>query len=569
MAPLSSSAMLGGNGRQENAELTFQLVDVAGNGVADADVCFDATTYVGGLNLDGFSPSKLPAVQGSGALCGDTSDKLSIVRYVKRTGADGKVAVQINSGNTPTPVRLRARTLYPASTVSALETYSDTLSISTGLPLQRSFSLSIDKANIDGGNFDGETATLTVRLADQFSNPVPDGTVVNFVASGGAVCTADNGSCKTLNGACSCTFVSQARRPLSNRVVVLAYAVGLEDYNDNNGNNQYDLVGDTFFDLGDAYVDSNMDGIADSRTVNGDTDILIPYQKSGQFSAAGDGVRGTAHIRASTVIYLSQASGAGDPTAVVPLTELSQESDLLAGGSLSSYFVRLTPNCPAGTVLPQATVGFTLDDGIGNPMASGTTLIAADLSDNLSTTGIRPGTVLKVGTRPPVTSIDQPNGPKLSPWTTANANGTVVTGHTVTVRGVVEKCIGDASFVLELASPRGIPASARVLYENEARRVARGRFDVRYRNSGLSFTVSLQARTAFIDMAALVNAAGAQEVTSYTIEWGDGKPVIGNGPGISSGDRTHLYLEAGQKTVTLTVFAAGRSYSARQVLIVQ
>jgi hypothetical protein len=207
----------GGNGRQENAAVTFKLVDVAGQGVGDADVCFDVTTYIGGLNIDGFSPSKLPADQGSTALCG--SDSLSQVKYVKRTGPDGTVAVQINSGTVPTPVRLRARTLYPASATALLETFSDTLSISTGLPLQRSFSLSIEEANIEGRDFDGVTTSLTARLADQFSNPVPDGTVVNFVSSGGAVCTADNGSCKTKDGACSCTFTSQERRSPRMRLV--------------------------------------------------------------------------------------------------------------------------------------------------------------------------------------------------------------------------------------------------------------------------------------------------------------------------------------------------------------
>ncbi len=122
----------GGNGRQENATVTFQLVDVAGQGVGNADVCFDISTYIGGLNVDGFSPTRLPATPGSTALCG--TDNLSVVRYVKRTNPDGTVAVQINSGTVPTPVRVRARSLYPAVATTPLESFSDTLSVSTGLP---------------------------------------------------------------------------------------------------------------------------------------------------------------------------------------------------------------------------------------------------------------------------------------------------------------------------------------------------------------------------------------------------------------------------------------------------
>lgn len=536
----------GGSGRQENAVLTFQLVDVAGNGVADADICFDATTYVGELNLDGFMPSKLPTLQGSAALCG--SDVLSVVRYVKRTGADGKVSVQINSGTVPTPVRARARAVYPSTAVAPLETFSDTLSISTGLPLQRSFSLSVDRANIDGGNFDGETATLTVRLADQFSNPVPDGTVVNFIASGAAVCTADNGSCKTSNGACTCNFVSQARRPLDNRVVVTAYAVGLEDFNDSNGDSLY-TAGESFVDLGDAYVDANKDGMPSTATINGDTDIPIPYQQVSVFKASGDGVRGTAHIRASTVFYLSRSSSAGDPTVVLPLAQLSQERNLLTGSGPSAYFLRLTPGCPEGTPLPQATLSMVLEDGIGNPMASGTGLAVLDPSDNIAPAGFRPSSVLAIGARPPNPLVDLPNVPKVVPWSVAGASGTVVTAHSVTVRGVQDKCSGSGSFAMGVTSPRGGQAFARVLYDGEPRTTARSSFGVRYRDPGLNLSTSKAALRVTFDEALLEQAAGGAAVTATSVDWGDGTTEVGT----TTLPPTHLYAAGGSYSIVVTV----------------
>ena len=557
----------GGNGRQEDANLTFQLVDLAGNGVGNADICFDATTYVGELNLDGFMPTKLPAPQGGTALCG--SDLLSVLRYVKRSGADGMVSIRINSGTVPTPVRVRGRALYPSTASVPLETYSDTLSISTGLPLQRSFSLSVDKANIDGGNFDGEIAKLTIRLADQFSNPVPDGTVVNFIASGAAVCTADNGSCKTANGACSCDLVSQARRPLDNRVVVTAYAVGLEDFNDNNGNNFYD-AGDSFVDLADAYVDANKDGLANSLTVNGDTDILIPYQRNTVFTPTGDGVRGTAHIRASTIIYLSQSSSAGSPTVVLPLAQLSQERGLFSS-SLSTYFLRLAPICPDGTPVPQATLSMVLEDGIGNPMAAGTNLVAADVSDNISTNGFRPASVLAIGTRTPSPLIDLPNLPKPLPWSIGAASGTMVTPHSVTVRGVTTKCSGNASFAMSVASPRGGAATARVLFDGESRAMSRGAFDVRFRDA-VNFTLSSAARMVNITSASWVGMAGGPVADSYQISWGDGSVSAGVGALIGLGDRQHTYA-AGfvnqEVTVTITISSGGSSYSFGRSVVVQ
>ena len=563
----------GGVGRQENATVTFKLVDVAGNGVADADVCFDVTTYAGGLNLDGFSLGKLPSPQGSAALCG--SDLLSVLRYVKRTNADGTVSVQINAGTVPTPVRVRARALYPASASAPLETYSDTLSISTGLPLQRSFSLSIDQANIDGGNYDGVISKLTVRLADQFSNPVPDGTVVNFIASGGAVCTADNGSCRTVNGACSCDFSSQARRPLDNRVVVTAYAVGLEDYQDSNGNNEY-TPGEPFTDLADAYVDANKDGAANSTTVNGDTDILVPYQLGAAYAASGDRVRGTAHIRASTVIYLSQSSTAGDPTAIMPRLQFNQERNLLTN-SLSPLFLRMVPSCPQGAPLPQASLSMVLEDGLGNPMAANTALAAVDNTDNLAPNAFRPSSVLAIGARPPSSLIDLPNLPKLqrmlapgvSPvYVLGAANGTVSTDHSVAVRGVQDKCSGNGSFGLEVQSPRGGKALARLLYDGETRDVSRRSFDVRYRSSGLNLSASSNnaAKSVTISSALLVQAADEGSVLSTQVDWGDGT-VQGGGATLAA--TSHTYAVAGTYTLRVTATTAAGSVSQTQVFTFQ
>ncbi|MBI3154470.1 MAG: hypothetical protein HYZ20_03600 [Burkholderiales bacterium] len=556
----------GGIGRQENAILTFRLVDVAGQGVANADVCFDASTYVGGLNIDGFSPDKKPDPQGSTELCG--SDNLSIVRYVKRSNADGTVTVQVNSGTVPTPVRVRARALYPAGATTALQTYSDTLSISTGLPLQRSFSLSVDKANIDGGNIDGEIATVTVRLADQFSNPVPDGTVVSFIGSGASVCTADKGSCKTVDGGCSCNVVSQARRPLDNRVIVSAYAVGLEDFDDRNGDNEYTPGVDGFRtsgvdrqDLGDAFVDANKDGqVADNSpsgainpTINGDTDILIPFRQELGFRRDGDGVRGLAHIRASTVIYLSQSSSAGDPTVVVPLANLSEERELVSGDPVGGYFVRLKPVCPEGAVLPDAALSMALDDGIGNPMAAGTSLLAVDPSTNIFTGGFRPSSVLAAGSRPPSPLADLPNLPKHWP----DGTGMITTSHGITVRGVQDKCSGEARFFLQVTSPKGAAAMARVLYEGEPRVVERRAFDVRYRDlRTVEFEPSASGKLKVeLNPGTWVGPVG-EAPTKVEVDWGDGQTddvrLVGS--------HTYDASFAGKPvTITVTVTVGGRT----------
>lgn len=538
----------GGNGRQENATIKFQLVDVAGNGVGNADVCFDSSTYIGGLNVDGFGPSRLPSQPGSTALCG--TDSLSIVRYVKRTNADGTVNVVVNSGTVPTPVRVRARAIYPATATQTLESFSDTLSVSTGLPLQRSFSLSVDKANIDGGNFDGEVATLTARLADQFSNPVPDGTVINFIGSGASVCTANNGSCRTTNGACSCDVVSQARRPDDNRVVIMAYAVGLEDFDDSNGDNTYTVGVDRFFDLPDAYLDANKDGVPSSQTINGDTDILIPYQTPTRFTASGDGSRGTAHIRASTVIYLSLSSSLGNPTAVVPVSNLSQENSL-SGGPVSSAFVRLKPFCPTGTPVPQTTISLFLDDGIGNPMGSGTAVAAVDASSNISTGGFRPASVLAIGARSPDPLLDLPNTPKAPAWSTISTN-VIATGHSITIRGVEDKCSGDGSFAMQVTSPRGGPALTRILREGEPRSAGSGAVSVRYREPASFGATATGASAVSVVGSSFVSGVGTVTGVSTSATCG-ALNAVPSQPATRSGSSNDFTCNYGAQTGTTTI----------------
>ncbi len=447
----------GGVGRQEFATLAFRLVDVAGNGVANVDVCFDATTYIGGLNIDGFNSTSLPAVQGSTELCGSDN----VVRYVKRTTADGIVRVQVNSGTTPTPVRVRARAIYPAVGGSRLETISDSLSISTGLPLQRSFDLSLSSSNIEGRNISGTISTLTARLADQFGNPVPDGTVVNFIASGGAVCSSSSGSCTTSNGECTCDFRSQEFRPSDGRVVVLAYTVGLEDYVDSNGNNVYD-VGEPFTDLPDAILDVDKNG-----SFTGATDVCLRFQNQNQCSTTGDSARGAAHLRRSAVILLS---GSNSPLVIIPAA-------FNAGGFVSIPVA----NCPLDSPVIPVNVPFQLDDGFGNATAA-STAVAVSTESDLITAAVDPSAVpnLVLGLNP---ARDSLNAPKAS---TSLSDATLIgTIHRLKLTPVASTsgtgncAAGTSGVVVKVTSPSGVAVNAGILFEGEDRSAARSVLTVR------------------------------------------------------------------------------------------
>jgi hypothetical protein len=102
-----------------------------------------------------------------------------------------------------------------------ISTLSDSIVVSTGLPVQRSFSISASSFNVEGWNLDSSptspAATIQVLLADAFGNPVPDGTPIVFQTNVGSVGSSAKGGCNTVNGGCSVDFRAQApRTPTAN-----------------------------------------------------------------------------------------------------------------------------------------------------------------------------------------------------------------------------------------------------------------------------------------------------------------------------------------------------------------
>jgi len=133
------------------------------------------------------------------------------------TDQNGEVITTVNSLNTPTTFRVQAVLPNTATaTRPVISTTSDTIVVTTGLPVQRAFSISTSSANVDGWSYDSGTttpaATVSVLLADQFGNPVADGTPIVFQTNLGAIGTSDSGGCVTANGGCSVPFRTQSPR---------------------------------------------------------------------------------------------------------------------------------------------------------------------------------------------------------------------------------------------------------------------------------------------------------------------------------------------------------------------
>jgi hypothetical protein len=372
----------GGLGRSESAQLTFRVVDQQNNGLAGVNVNFTATTYTGGLTV-------LPA---SGT-----------------TDSNGNVSTTVSSGTIPTPVQVIAQATSGGQTISGL---SNGLTISTGLPIQRFMSMSVDKYNIEGWSRDGEVANVTVRMADQYGNPVSDNTAINFVTEGGAVASSLLGACVTVNGGCTVALTSQDFRPANGRVTVLAYAQGIKDFVDTNGDGQYSCTnfkdpsgavpatyrplidtcvsgGESYTPQGDAFLDAGvlgaialggatLDGVYDPAN----RDLPFPYNHS-TYTSADSGAWGITYIRRSAEVTFSGSN----PTLIRQQCASGTCRDWTAADGPASVIQGV-----AGVGCANKLLTFRLVDLHNNPMPASTTLSGVD-ADKLSTLTFSPDTV--------------------------------------------------------------------------------------------------------------------------------------------------------------------------------
>ena len=204
----------GGQGNQENSTLTFRVKSALGNDLAQQQVDFTLETTVGGISLS--RPSGF-------------------------TNSQGLITTQVLSGSVPTSVRVTAKAQLTrnegtdAEETDTVQTQSDLLSINTGLADQRSFTIAATVLNPEA-DFSGASSQIRVWLADNFSNPVHDGTRVVFSAEGGSI----EDDCLTVNGTCFVVWTSAEPRVPDHRITIIATSDGHETFFDTNGNNIFD-----------------------------------------------------------------------------------------------------------------------------------------------------------------------------------------------------------------------------------------------------------------------------------------------------------------------------------------
>lgn len=248
-----SNIALAGHGtgtHPERSTVTFTVVSANGVAVPGQKVDFALSSLAGGTSL---------------------------VTTMATSDNAGTVTTVIQSGNIPSTVTVEATLAGGGGSA-----VSGGVVISSGAPEQSGFSLSATQLNLEAFNYDGETTQLTIRAADHYSNPVPDGTAVSFTADGGSV----SPSCTTSGGACTVTLTSQNPRPSNGRVVVLATTPGDETFKDDNGNGLWD-TGEPFQALPEPWRDDNENGKYDPG------EFFIDVNHNGIWDAADNTYRGS------------------------------------------------------------------------------------------------------------------------------------------------------------------------------------------------------------------------------------------------------------------------------------
>ena len=190
--PVGKSIVVRGQGginRTETATLKFRVFDTFGNPLPRREVMFRVS-----------DPTMV-----------------QLNKSTDSTDENGEVITTVNSGAAATSFRVFAT--LPNTAVNGLpdiSTTSDSIVVTTGLPVQRAFSLSAESYNLEGWNKDSNPSTpathVQVLIADASGNPVPDGTPVVFQTNMGSIGSSDKGGCNTVNGGCTVDFRTQEPR---------------------------------------------------------------------------------------------------------------------------------------------------------------------------------------------------------------------------------------------------------------------------------------------------------------------------------------------------------------------
>ena len=419
--PLISIATIGDAVLPKLTTVTFKVLDKTNNPIANKEVEFELSNPpAGGLEL-------------------------SIQRSV--TNDQGEVSTVVLAGTTHTVTSVRATTI---GTDGATEIYtsSQSISVTTGIADQDSFVIALDKYSTWGWDTFGEPSEIVVTayVNDHFQNPVPDGTVVNFVADAGHIESA----CQTENGGCSVTWYSTEPLPgadesgnvftadnsrdrasnvtydatwnggLPGVATIVAYTSGEAGFSDSDANNLFD-DGESFESYAEAFLDANENGIYDHDVNTNPREQFFDFNSDGSFTSAPSTYQGIScadrnGVHCQSLMHVRDA-----------------KSFIVASASVSNALVSAVAESPAGlrdvtadscvVMQPDEVVSYTysISDVNGNTPPAGTSfdmdagdleLIGSSVSEVATNIGTTSGQQVSFYVRgdpgSPVESIQRP-----------------------------------------------------------------------------------------------------------------------------------------------------------------
>ncbi len=270
---------LGHTALPETSAISFAVKDEFSNPISGKSVIFTLSNSSVGVTL-----------------AGDSDNNGSVEAL---TNGDGVAFAFVNSGTTHASISVIATTTKNSGGI--ISTQSFPIAVTTGVVDQNSFNLVVDTRNPHSWDIDGTEITFSVRGSDSFQNPIPDGTVINFIAESGQV----EPTCITTGGGCSVKWTSTSPRPgtmldgtLKTNAIgfpgydaswqggragvasILAYTLGEAGFADANGNGLLETT-ESYYTMEEAYLDANEDNNFDAANNNNPYEKLIDFDLSG------------------------------------------------------------------------------------------------------------------------------------------------------------------------------------------------------------------------------------------------------------------------------------------------
>ncbi|NOU49582.1 hypothetical protein HG263_03375 [Pseudoalteromonas sp. JBTF-M23] len=215
----------GGPQRKESSELMFKLINSLSGGAANQRIDFrlrakhsDATLVPSSVRTDSQGEAKVIVSSGNVSSSFVVQACFIPAELIPSNNNDEVTCWQerydaCNVENKPAGCQSGTISLVPQD--EAIMSVSSRLSVTSGLPVNSTMSLSVETLNTETLSFSNQEVPITVNVADRYGNFVHDGTKVYISAEGGAVGTVDGTQfnaeleCETTDGRCSATWVSQ------------------------------------------------------------------------------------------------------------------------------------------------------------------------------------------------------------------------------------------------------------------------------------------------------------------------------------------------------------------------